>query len=319
MNEKPEITEQPPYKFWYPHVLAALHGLGGKAKTRDAVQKTLDFFDISNDVMSITETDKKSGYERPTIVQNVNLARNYLYFAGYIDNSEYGVWKLTSKAKKEIKGILDAHEQIKNALIKKENIQDILKDENNVIFINKVNKEYKNPSKADEQKILKQSDEEGQKISEEISQTQKELNIIKKIDAYRFEILCLKIFNALGYEDVEGTPQSWDSGYDGVGYLTFGVVNFKVIFQSKRYDKFNISGKEIDEFIGTINRIGADRGVFFTTSDFTRDAKKRADRHGSKLNLINGEKLIKLLRKHQIGYSKNGEEFIINEEFFNKF
>ena len=57
-----------------------------------------------------------------------------------------------------------------------------------------------------------------------------------------------------------------------------------------------------------MNMAQAEKALFITTSDFTKEAKDIAEQHG--IELINGEKLMGLLFEKEIGYRK-----ILDDDF----
>ncbi len=95
-----------------------------------------------------------------------------------------------------------------------------------------------------------------------------------------------------------------DRGIDGVIYEDqLGLE--RVYIQAKRYDKNNgISSSDIQRFIGAMNTKNANKGVFITSSYFTKGAMEEAkDARNISLVLIDGEKLSDLLLKNGLGVS----------------
>lgn len=63
----------------------------------------------------------------------------------------------------------------------------------------------------------------------------------------------------------------------------------------------------------------ADKGIIVTTGTFTSEAKKEAARDGAPpIELIDGEKLLDLLEKLELGV-KPVATFEVNHAFFNEF
>ena len=61
-----------------------------------------------------------------------------------------------------------------------------------------------------------------------------------------------------------------------------------------------------------------DRGVFLTTSTFTRGATEEAQRVNARIELVDGARLAKLMIRHQVGVQA-GEPIVlygIDEDFF---
>jgi len=67
-----------------------------------------------------------------------------------------------------------------------------------------------------------------------------------------------------------------------------------VIVQYKRYTSQKVSSPEIQKFIGMmITEYKAKKGIYITTTDFTKPARELAIKHG--IELWNGAKIAKLL------------------------
>lgn len=124
-----------------------------------------------------------------------------------------------------------------------------------------------------------------------------------------FEKLLLKLLIELGYgwdKNKAGihTGGPNDRGVDGVIYEDqLGLE--RVYLQAKRYGKSKgIGPSDIQQFIGAMNTKNANKGVFITSSYFTKAAKEEAnDARNISLVLIDGEKLSELLRKNGLGVS----------------
>lgn len=124
-----------------------------------------------------------------------------------------------------------------------------------------------------------------------------------------FEKLVLKLLLTMGYGwDNEksathvGGPN--DKGIDGViSQDQLGLE--KVYIQAKRYAKDNkVTQSEIQKFIGAINTAGADKGVFITSSSFTKGVQEQAlNARNMTIILIDGEKLSQLLLQNGLGVS----------------
>jgi restriction system protein len=77
-----------------------------------------------------------------------------------------------------------------------------------------------------------------------------------------------------------------------------------IYVQAKRWNLGNTVGRpEIQKFVGALAGQGAKKGVFITTSSFTREAKDYAPRNDTKIVLIDGEQLSQLMIDYNIGCS----------------
>jgi restriction system protein len=129
-----------------------------------------------------------------------------------------------------------------------------------------------------------------------------------------------RLLRESGFVEVEVTGRSGDGGIDGKGIARMsGLLSFHVIFQCKRY-RGSISPSQIRDFRGAMQG-RADKGIFITTGNFTRDARKEATRDGAPpIDLIDGELLCEKLREFALGVkTKVVEEYEIDKEFFTKF
>lgn len=115
----------------------------------------------------------------------------------------------------------------------------------------------------------------------------------------------LRLLHAMGYggsaEDGEHLGQSHDGGLDGV--IRQDALGLdRVYVQAKRYKQDNTVGSAaIREFVGALTGVGAAGGVFITTSDFSSDARKYAERISPRVILINGDELGRLMVKYEVG------------------
>lgn len=122
-----------------------------------------------------------------------------------------------------------------------------------------------------------------------------------------FESLVIKLLVAMGYggssEDAASVTQySHDEGIDGViKEDKLGLDNIYV--QAKRYDTGTIGRKEIQSFIGALSGKGATKGIFITTSTFTKEARDYTPASNIKIVLIDGRQLCNYMIDYNIGVS----------------
>ena len=119
-----------------------------------------------------------------------------------------------------------------------------------------------------------------------------------------FQELVIDLLVAIGYggsrEDAEAVGRSGDGGIDGI--INEDRLGLDVIYvQAKRWEG-NVGEPEIARFAGALAGRGASKGVFITTSDFTR-AAKAYDASGFKIVLIDGNQLAQLMIDHDVGVS----------------
>ena len=121
-----------------------------------------------------------------------------------------------------------------------------------------------------------------------------------------FEHLVLDLLLAMGYganrKDLQQTGRSGDGGIDGVIALDkLGLE--KAYIQAKRYADNTVGSPEIRGFYGALAERKASKGVFITTSSFTRNARETAHRLSDNIVLVDGHHLAQLMIEHEVGCS----------------
>lgn len=185
------------------------------------------------------------------------------------------------------------------------------------------------------QKELIQDDSENEMLAEEKIERAYELhvkeledNLIERILQCKpefFERLVVELLMKMGYgyDRASGSVvgKSHDGGVDGIiNEDKLGLS--KIYIQAKRYAiGNNVGSHDTQAFVGAMQK--AQKGVFITTSDFTKEAKKyvREIQNGSNatpLRLINGHELAKLMIQYEVGLEPvhSYTVYRIEEEYF---
>lgn len=138
-----------------------------------------------------------------------------------------------------------------------------------------------------------------------------------------FERLIVRLLIKMGYGgSIENAGRaigrSGDGGLDGViDQDTLGLD--RVYVQAKRYaTSNNISAGQIRDFFGGLDRVRATKGVFVTTSDFTKDARETANQLSKRIVLIDGFGLTELMVRFNVGcqIEETFDLQRIDEDFF---
>lgn len=127
---------------------------------------------------------------------------------------------------------------------------------------------------------------------------------IQAMSDANFEKLIVLFMSGLGYGDrslAVRTGGPGDGGIDGI--VTEDVLGLDVIYlQAKKYGADSAVGPgKIREFAGAMDAHGITRGVFVTTSRYTKAAREYAERSHKSLRLIDGDELAELMLRHGIG------------------
>jgi restriction system protein len=138
-----------------------------------------------------------------------------------------------------------------------------------------------------------------------------------------FERLIVELLVAMGYggtseEAGRALGQSGDDGVDGVIDQDPRGVD-QIYVQAKRYSEGNnIGPAAIRDFFGALSLKKAHKGIFVTTSTFSSSAVQTARDLGSRIVVIDGSQLAKLMIRYNIGC--RDEEVLhlkkIDEDFF---
>lgn len=136
-----------------------------------------------------------------------------------------------------------------------------------------------------------------------------------------FEQLVVNLLLEMGYgsDELSGHAlgRSHDGGIDGVIYEDRLGLS-KIYIQAKRNNPDNTVGRPLlQAFVGAMQDV--QKGVFITTSSFTKEAWNYAEKQQQKsLKLIDGDLLAELMIKYGIGLEKIQTYIVykINEDYF---
>jgi restriction system protein len=120
-----------------------------------------------------------------------------------------------------------------------------------------------------------------------------------------FEELVLDLLVEMGYggsrADAEAVGRSGDGGIDGI--IKEDRLGLDLVYvQAKRFNKGSVGAPQIASFAGALAAKGANKGIFITTSNFTK-AAKAYDAAGFQIVLIDGDQLVQLMIDHNVGVS----------------
>lgn len=92
-----------------------------------------------------------------------------------------------------------------------------------------------------------------------------------------------------------------------------------IYIQAKRWEGV-VGRPEIQKFAGALQGQRARKGVFITTSGFTKEAMEYASLIESKIILISGEKLASLMAQHDVGVTVAGKYEVkkIDSDYFDE-
>jgi restriction system protein len=122
-----------------------------------------------------------------------------------------------------------------------------------------------------------------------------------------FENLVVDLMLAMGYGGTrkdagQATQYTQDGGIDGI--IKEDKLGLEMIYlQAKRYTDKTVGRPEIQAFAGALDMHRAKKGVFITTSTFSKEALEFTSLIEKRIVLINGEQLTELMLEHNLGVS----------------
>ena len=236
--------------------------------------------------------------KQTTIANRIHWARSYMKQAGLVRNIRRGWFELTDRGR----SVLDDPTISVNSkyLEQFDEFQ-----------------EFKSRGKENDEKISVREDTEttANTPDENLQTAHKRLeaalaanliDYVRSASPMFFELLIVDLLIAMGYggtsEDAgRSLGQSGDNGVDGViNQDPLGVD--QIYLQAKRYGAGNSVGSgDIRDFYGALSIKRATKGIFVTTSHFTSSAEQAAKDLGSRIVLIDGSQLAKLMIKYNVG------------------
>lgn len=269
---------------------------------RDVREELADYF-------SLSESDKEellpSG-TMPVYRSRIGWAKTYLKKAGLIDNSVRGKVKITDRGLNVLKQNpekIDSHFLLQFDEFQK--FANISKGKETVS-----EEEIEDP-KTPEDRIAQGYQEFKNSLASDL------LEQIMLMSPDFFEKLVIDLLVAMGYggsrKDAGNVVgKSGDGGVDGI--IKEDKLGLEEIYiQAKRWNEGNVVGSaDVRNFIGSLTVKGAKKGVFITTSQFSKSALALTEQSNMKVVLIDGSKLVDLMIEHNLGVS-NYEEYIIKK------
>lgn len=288
----------PKYNEFFSPVLRALET--GEIKHVAEIRK------FALDYLNVSEEDRKVMLPSNTqrLADNrVNWSITYLRKANLIERVARGKYKVTNT------GLRVLHEKKDHVELK-----DLYQFDSFRQFINTdtMSEEKKDLSKPSVLENLQEGTPQDN-LNASMEQINKELSanllseIMERSPAF-FEKMVVQLLLKMGYgsalEDGFVTGCSGDEGIDGI--IREDKLGFSSIYiQAKRWAEDKAIGRpEIQKFVGALAGQGAQKGLFITTGTFTKEARSYVEKQlSTKVVLVDGEKLTKLMIEYNLGVS----------------
>jgi restriction system protein len=283
----------------------------GEIRAADAVDRLANTLQLTDQ----ERAELLPSGKQTTFSNRVHWAKTYLKQAGLVESTRRGHFTITNRGRA---ALADKSRQIDNSYL--EGFEEFQE------FKNRTKDPANSSSAVDVVDETSSTPDEGlrhlhRKITSSVA-----LELLDRVRAAQpafFEKLIVELLLAMGYggtseEAGRALGQSGDDGIDGViDQDPLGVG--QIYLQAKRYTEGNnVSAGAIRDFYGALNLKKASKGIFVTTSSFTTQATQTAGDLSSRIVLIDGAQLARLMIRYNIGC--RDEEILylkrIDEDYF---
>jgi restriction system protein len=266
---------------------------GKEHRVKSAIEALADYFGLSEDERSHLLPSGK----QPTFNNRVSWAGTYMKEAGLIEKPRRGYLKITARG---LSLLNEKPEMINSKFLERY--------EEFVEFREKSGKSAKpkpqegNGKDEDEQTPVEAIESAYQTVRSSLATEL--LQQIKGCSPSFFENLVVEVLVKMGYGGTrkdagEVLGKSGDEGIDGV--INEDRLGLDVIYiQAKRWEGA-VSRPEIQKFVGALQGKKARKGIFISTSDFSKQAREYASSIESNVVLIDGEALAGLMIDYNVG------------------
>ncbi len=265
----------------------------GEISNKDMKEKLIAHFHLSEDDLAQTT----QGGNTTQVADRIGWCRQYFRRALFIEIPQKGIWKLTERGKDylahhsslTINDLMEYKEFAEYAGGKKTK-KEIIPTKPTIASLGIT------PTDALEDAYKSINDS----LSDEI------LSMIMTMSPRFFEKLVVDLLVSMGYggdykDAAEVTQANKDGGVDGI--IKEDKLGLdKIYIQAKRWAV--VVGKPIvQQFAGALDEVKASKGVFITTSTYSKDAKKYVENLSKKIVLIDGKQLAAFMIEYNLGVS----------------
>ncbi len=248
--------------------------------------------------LSVDERTKLLPSGKQTVIANrVGWCKTHLFKAGLIEKVSWGVYRITERGRKIL---LENPMRVDN---------NVLRQFPEFVEFFDVKKELPNTSAAQPSKLEERTPEETLAASYQSIRNALASDILENIKSCSPQIfvqLVIELLVKMGYggsrtDAGQAVGRSGDGGIDGI--IKEDRLGLDVIYlQAKRWEG-TVSRPEIQKFAGALQGRRARKGVFMTTSDFSREAREFASAIDNKIILIDGNELAEYMIDFSVGVS----------------
>ncbi|MEI7867461.1 MAG: restriction endonuclease [Candidatus Methylumidiphilus sp.] len=270
--------------------LLKLAGDGQEHSPREVVETLARHFQLTED-----ESKELLPSGRQTTFSNrISWAKAHMKMALLLEKSKHGIFRITLRGMETLKSnppkinIKFLEQFPEYSISRNPDNKDILNQES------EISTSIQTPEEALEAsyQYLRQA------LADELLQT------LKNCTPVFFESLVVDVLVKMGYGGTRqdagrAVGKSGDGGIDGI--IKEDRLGLDIIYlQAKRWEG-TVGRPEVQKFAGALMGNGARKGVFITTSSFTKEAVDYVSAIDRKIILIDGETLAKLMIDYNVG------------------
>ncbi len=260
----------------------------------DAVNQLADDFELTEE----ERTKLLPSGQQPIFYNRVGWSRTYLKKAGLLEDPKRGYFQITDRGREilednplriDMKFLRQFPEYIEFRETVRETTDEVVQEED---------LEGLTPEEALENAYQRIRND----LSEEL------LSYVISSTPGFFEKLVVELLVKMGYggsqrEAARAVGQSGDEGIDGI--IDEDRLGLDTIYvQAKKWNKSTSIGRpEIQKFVGALQGQRAKKGIFITTTTFSKEAREYASNIDTKVVLIDGSRLTDLMIDYGVGVS----------------
>ena len=258
--------------------------------TREHLSKAFNL--TAEDLKEMLPSGKQSAFGN-----RVAWAKVYLTQAGLLESQKRGIYKITEAGRSEL---ASPPEKITVKYLEK--YPEFLK----------FRYQSKNKTSLNTEEVEKDETETPEEALEKAAEflkgelAQQLIRFVKNNTPSFFEKLVVELLVKMGYGGTikdagRAIGQSGDEGIDGI--IKEDKLGLDLIYiQAKRWES-SVGRPELQKFIGALHGKRSKKGVFITTSTFTKQAIEYVNQVDANIVLIDGEQLVELMIDCNLGVS----------------
>ena len=259
----------------------------------EAVESLAKEFELSDEeIKELLPSGKQALFDN-----RVGWARTYILKAGLIESAGRGHFTITERGKQALSQNPDMI-----------NVK-FLDQFPEFVEFRKVRKDKEKKPKEKDSLYTEINPEEALEAAYQELQESLASDLIQNIKQCApdfFERLVVDVLIKIGYggsrkEAGQAIGRTGDEGIDGI--IKEDKLGLDIIYmQAKRWEN-TVGRPEIQKFAGALQGQRARKGIFITTSDFSKEALNYVKNIDSKIILIDGQRLAELMIEHNVGVS----------------